>query len=360
MSNRPFFAARLETTFDRRVEKLFRRVGWRDSIIGYTGYGTTDRLRVLARVLLSPAGRPTPRPQRDEAWRERRGWRNSWAVSCVHRAARLTVGAVTVHVTTDRGGYIDVCVTDHKLSPGWHQITIETEDQRPAQARVLVLPDDVRYGLISDIDDTIIASYLPRTIVAAYHFLVLTEAARQPVPGMARLYREVLRQHPGMPVFYVSTGSWNTLPFLDRFTLRHGFPAGPMLLSDWGPTNTGWFRSGPEHKLRALRSLARDFPGIQWLLVGDDGQHDPAIYARFAAEFPGRVRAIAIRQLNPVQQVLAHGTWRGLTEPNDPGQPATGLPDVRGPDGNALWTRLRPLIAPVTPATAAARRGGTA
>jgi len=352
MSNRPFFAARLEATFDRRVEKLFRRAGWQDSIIGYTGYGTPERVRVLARVLLSPAGRPTPRPQRDGAWRERRGWRNFWALSCVHRPARLKVGAATVFVTSDRGGYIDVAVTDHGLTPGWHQITIDTEDGRPALGRVLVLPNDIPFGLISDIDDTIIASNLPRPLVAAWNFMVPLEAARQPVPGMARLYREVLHLCRGTPVFYVSTGPWNSLPFLARFTLRHGFPSGPMLLSDWGPTNTGWFRSGSEHKLRALRALARDFPSAQWLLVGDDGQHDAATYARFAAEFPGRVRAIALRELNPVQQVLAHGTWRELVEEGDAQRWEAGVPEVRGPDGEVLWARLRPLIADLaTPAT---------
>jgi len=202
----------------------------------------------------------------------------------------------------------------------------------------------VPFGLISDIDDTIIASYLPRPMVAAWNNLVLTEAARQSVPGMARLYREVLHRHPGTPVFYVSTGPWNTFPFLDRFALRHGFPSGPMLLSDWGPTNTGWFRSGPEHKLRALRSLARDFPRTQWLLVGDDGQHDPAIYAHFAAEFPDRVRAIAIRELNPVQQVLAHGTWRGLPEGTAPRRDGASTPEVRGPDGDELRSQLLPIL----------------
>ena len=45
------------------------------------------------------------------------------------------------------------------------------------------------------------------------------------------------------------------------------------ILTDWGPTNTGWFRSGQQHKRSSLRRLARDFPHIQWLLIGDDGQH---------------------------------------------------------------------------------------
>jgi phosphatidate phosphatase APP1 len=346
MSDRPFIAARLETTFDKRVEGLFRRwFGWRDSIIGYTGYGSTERLRVLGRVLLAPAGKLTPSPRRDEAWRERRGWRNFWTVSCVNRPARIRVGERTVHVVTDRGGYIDVYIDGHGLAPGWHRVTIDTPDQRPTSARVLVLADDTRFGLVSDIDDTILRSYLPRPLVAAWHYFVMTESARQPVPGMARLYREILRAHPGSPVFYVSTGTWNMVPFLDRFTLHHGFPPGPLLLSDWGPTNTGWFRVGPAHKARVLRELARDFPGLRWILVGDDGQHDPSIYATFAAEHPGRIAAIAIRELDPVQQVLAHGTPR--ERPGE--QPTPAVAEVRAPDGDGLWAKLTGALPEVFP-----------
>ncbi|MDR1513531.1 MAG: DUF2183 domain-containing protein [Propionibacteriaceae bacterium] len=342
----PFIAARLETAFDKRMERLFRDLGWRDSIVGYTGHGSVGRVRILGRVLLAPAGRLTPSPRRDEAWRERRGWRNFWTVSCVHRPATITVGRRTVHVTTDRGGYIDVSVDGHGLAPGWHHAAIVTEDSRPTQARVLIVPDDAEFGIVSDVDDTIIRTYLPRPLAAAWSSLVVTESSRLPVPGMARLYREVLRRHPGSPTFYVSTGTWNTLPFLDRFTLHHGFPPGPMLLSDWGPTNTGWFRQARVHKLRALRRLARDFPGVHWLLVGDDGQHDPSVYAQFAAEHPGRVTAVAIRELDPVQQVLAHGTWRQLDDlaPEPVPSAADAVPEVRGPDGDELWARLRSIV----------------
>ncbi|MDR0991154.1 MAG: DUF2183 domain-containing protein [Propionibacteriaceae bacterium] len=343
MSSQPFFAARWETVFDRRLEKTFRRLGWRDSVIGYTGYGTTRRVRLMARVTLAPKHRPLAGALRDDNWRERRGWRNFWSISCVNRAARIQVGQAQVHVVTDRGGYIDVAISDHGLAPGWHHAVIETEDNRPTQARVLIVADDVRFGLISDIDDTIISSHMPRPLLVAWNSLVVTESARQPVPGMARCYQQILHDHPGTPVFYVSTGAWNTFPFLNRFMQHRGFPSGPMLLSDWGPTNTGWFRSGPTHKLRALRTLARDFPNIQWLLVGDDGQHDAAIYSQFAREFPGAVRAIALRELNPVQQVLAHGSWY-----ERPAAPASGPgplpPIVRGPNGDELWAHLQPIL----------------
>jgi len=62
----------------------------------------------------------------------------------------------------------------------------------------------------------------------------------------------------------------------------------------WGPTNTGWFRSGQDHKRACLDRLAKDFPKIKWLLIGDDGQHDPKIYQDFAEARPKRVEAIRV------------------------------------------------------------------
>ena len=70
------------------------------------------------------------------------------------------------------------------------------------------------------------------------------------------------------------------------------------------------------------------------MLVGDDGQHDPVIYAEFAREHPDRVRAIAIRELSLGQQVLAHGTPTSRMSESDAAQPP--VPEVRAPDGAAL------------------------
>ena len=53
------------------------------------------------------------------------------------------------------------------------------------------------------------------------------------------------------------------------------------------------------------------FPHVRWLLVGDDGQHDPEIYAEFAREHPQCVAGIAIRSLSEIEQFMAHGSFRG-------------------------------------------------
>ena len=161
-----------------------------------------------------------------------------------------------------------------------------------------MVADDVDFGIVSDIDDTVITTWLPRLLLATYNTFVLAEEARTPVAGMAELYAGLLADQAGRADVYVSTGPWNAAPALTRFLAHHGFPRGPLLLTDWGPTNTGWFRSGREHKLACLRGLAEDFPAIRWVLVGDDGQRDPVIYAEFAREHPERVRAIALRELS--------------------------------------------------------------
>ncbi len=67
-------------------------------------------------------------------------------------------------------------------------------------------------------------------MLAAWNSFVLTERNRQAVPGMARMYQKHLAANPGAPIIYLSTGAWNTLPFLNRFLARHGFPKGVFLI----------------------------------------------------------------------------------------------------------------------------------
>ncbi len=344
MSNRPFIAARIEESISKRIEWFLRRLGWRETIIAYIGYGTPDHIRVLARVVLAPERSQTQIGRAAEDFLTRRGWRNFITAACVRAKAQVVVNGSTLDIVTDRGGYLDIRIREHGLEPGWGEIILQTPESDPVAAPVLVVSEDQEFGIISDVDDTVISTSLPRPLIAAFNSFVLTEGARRPVPGMDYLYSELLSDNEGAPLIYVSTGAWNTLPFLNRFICRHGLPTGPMLLTDWGPTNTGWFRSGADHKRKALRELARDFPNIKWVLVGDDGQHDPQIYREFAELQSEHVRAIAIRELSPAEQVLAHGTTTQLPEHNSRLQwSPEARPVVRAGDGRALLSQLRTI-----------------
>ncbi len=344
MSNRTFIAARIEEKINRAIERIGRRAGWQEHVTGYVGYGNHKRLRVLGRLGLQPQMVEGLVGQEVERFLARRGWRNFITLSCVSRPVQITLGDRVYEVVTDTQGYIDTQIPDHGLQPGWHTVKISTAEAEPTLADVLVVAKDVTFGIVSDLDDTVISTYLPRPLIAAWNSFVLTENARQAVAGMSEMYRRILDEHPGAPIVYVSTGAWNTLPFLRRFLHRQRFPSGPMLLTDFGPTNTGWFRSGVDHKRNALRQLARDFPKISWLLVGDDGQHDPMIYGEFAAYAPKRVRGIAIRQLNPMEQVLAHGTPVERLDTARSEDLPTVAPTITGPDGYVLGDQIDRIL----------------
>jgi len=341
VSTRPFIAARIEEVFDRVAERIWRGLGWREHVICYTGYGTAASVRILGRVVLMPRRARGGLRKATREFVKRRGFRNFVTAPCVRAKVTLSIGDRVIHTTTDRGGYIDLRVRDHGLSPGWQTVTVRSAGSKPATAPVQIIADDQRFGIVSDIDDTIITTLLPRPMIAAWNSFIRDESARQAVPGMARLYTELLDAHPGAPLVYLSTGAWNTYGFLSRFLKRHAYPIGAMIMTDWGPTNTGWFRSGLNHKREALLQLTRDFPQVSWLLVGDDGQHDLAIYSGFAEVAPENVRAIAIRQLSPAEQVLAHGTPTTLEESQD--GPPSQIPVRRAADGRGLLEQLRGL-----------------
>lgn len=333
-------AARLEGAVQRFRERWGRRRGLVPTIVPFTGYGGTGWVRVLGRVVLR---RP---PETGEASRDRligiRGWRSFTTVHVAGAEVVVSVGRARRTITTDRGGVLDARI-EVKLAPGWHDIRLSIDGYDAVDAQVFVVADDVDFGLVSDIDDTVMVTALPRPFLAAWNTFVLDEHARTPVAGMAVLYERLVRAHPGLPVIYLSTGAWNVVPTLSRFLSRNLYPRGTLLLTDWGPTHDRWFRSGPDHKRTQLARLAAEFPRMRWLLIGDDGQHDPQLYGEFAAAHPQNVAAVAIRELTTGQAVLAGG--RSDPEPHE-----EGIPWRYAPDGAGLSAQLTEigLLPPVS------------
>ncbi|MDT3331477.1 DUF2183 domain-containing protein [Microbacterium sp. KSW-18] len=321
--------ARLEYRFHAWREKRARTNGRRPTVAAFPGYGSTQWVRVLGRVLIPPKAK---RRERGD-YAGVRGWRSFAAVPIAHARVTVMIDGVSHEVAADRGGVVDA-VLPATLAAGWQTITMSVEDADPVDARVFIVGDDIRFGVISDVDDTVMVTALPRPFVAAWNSFVLNEHARQPVPGMAVLLERLVRENPGSPILYLSTGAWNVAPTLVRFQRRHLFPLGAMLLTDWGPTHDRWFRSGKEHKHENLRRLADEFPDIDWLLIGDDGQHDDEIYTQFTIEHPEQVAGVAIRRLTPAEAVLAGGR----TAVDD--HSAAGVPWVTGDDGAELLERL--------------------
>ena len=327
--DRIHWIARIERRVHAWREKRARRRGRKPTVVMFPGYGGDGWVRVLGRVLIVP---PTVSKKGTERARVR-GWRSFVSIPVGYAAVQLTIGGVTHEVVADRGGVIDVRL-EARLEPGWQPVQASVEGGEPGESVLQIIAPGARHGVVSDVDDTVMVTALPRPLLAFWNSFVRDEHARQPVPGMAVLLGRLVRRDPGGPMLYLSTGAWNVAPTLSRFLSRHLYPAGSLLLTDWGPTHDRWFRSGTEHKLTNLRRLAEEFPDVKWLLVGDDGQHDDAIYTQFTSEFPSQVSGVAIRRLSPAEAVLAGGR----TVVND--HSAASIPWVTADDGAGLVERL--------------------
>jgi phosphatidate phosphatase APP1 len=306
-----------------------RKAGYIAEVIPYTSYGSTSWLRVLARVLLAKSSQ-----RYGEIPTGIRGWRNFIGVPVENARVTVDTGERSYDVQADHSGIVDV-VIDVDLESGWHQIALSSEGSEVATALVFVVDPQTSFGVVSDVDDTVMVTALPRPLLAAWHTFVVNEHARATTPGMPVLYERLSTRYPGAPFIYLSTGAWNVAPSLTRFLSRNLYPAGPLLLTDWGPTADSWFRSGRQHKRSSLERLVREFPQIKWLLIGDDGQHDESIYRDFVAQHRDHVSAVCIRRLTPSEAVLAGSSFRGHTRTGD-----STVPWLYGSDGAGMAEKL--------------------
>ncbi|WP_166873148.1 App1 family protein [Salinibacterium sp. ZJ450] len=324
-------AARIEDRFHEYRARRGRKRGLVTTVIPYSAYGAPGWARVLCRVVLTK-----PDASDRHRYERVRGWRSFFSIPVNDGPVIVTIGGIEHEVMVDRGGVVDARV-EASLEPGWHELLLRTADTEPVTAPLFIVDPNTRFGIVSDVDDTVMVTYLPRPFLAAWNTFVLDEHARNAVPGMPVLYDRLAKANPGAPIIYLSTGAWNVAPTLTRFMTRNLYPQGALLLTDWGPTHDRLFRSGRAHKEENLERLAVDFPDLRWLLIGDDGQHDEDIYGSFVERHPERVIAVAIRQLSTSEAVFAGGRRHG-------GHPGSGkTPWVYAPDGAGLSSQLTAL-----------------
>jgi len=200
------------------------------------------------------------------------------------------------------GGWIDAA---EPMSGEWakYDVSLVPEDQHiRASGEVLIPPDTARFGVISDIDDTVIQSGVSNFLQAARTVMLGNARTRLPFPGVAAFYRALRNGASGdekNPIFYVSSSPWNIYDVITEFMDIQKIPKGPLVLRDWDINLSAL--SGArhfDHKGVAIRNVMGLYPSMKFILIGDTSQHDPEIYRQIVGEFPERVSCIYIRDVN--------------------------------------------------------------
>jgi phosphatidate phosphatase APP1 len=177
-----------------------------------------------------------------------------------------------------------------------------------AVGRVSVPLPSAAFGIISDLDDTVITTNVTNRLRMFLTVALLNEYTRMPFKGVAAFYRALQKGAGGAennPIFYVSSSPWNLYPFLTEFLKLHNIPLGTLFLKDFGSHTI--FNSGDHaaHKIKSIESILNAYPDLPFVLIGDSGEKDPEIYGEIVRKYPKRIRTIYIRSINTKPERLA-------------------------------------------------------
>jgi len=210
---------------------------------------------------------------------------------------RATFQGRRYETLTDREGYFHFDLLARKDTTGWQKVALE-----PGATGCVLFPSArARFGVISDIDDTLVPSGATKKLRMVIRLALSNALTRQPFEGVNDFYRAL---HAGVnPVFYVSKSPWNLyLSLVEMMRLRE-IPLGPLLLRDYG---VHLLRRGRrEHKRAQIERILAAFRALPFVLIGDSGEHDPEIYSEVVRRHPGRIRVIYIRAIDPDSARLA-------------------------------------------------------
>ena len=305
-------ASRFDDWLDRRRMVARGQEGQDERVIvvPYPGWATNDFLYLRGSVVeQGQVEKPDPT---GSVWEDLSVTMGRFLAEEVMGATvSVTVGEMKTTVTTDSDGFFQVEVPVRgTVAPGWSDITVRLEDfpgmtQAPLEisAPVLRPHPEATVGIISDIDDTVIRTGIAEPLKNWRTIIESDAEARVAFPGLAPLYQALERgdeAEASNPIFYVSSGSWKLYDLIARFKVLNGIPLGPVFMDDWGLEETRWFKSSHgAHKTSTIDRIMGHYPSLDFILVGDSGQHDAEIYAEAVRTHGKRIKAIWIRDVSP-------------------------------------------------------------
>jgi phosphatidate phosphatase APP1 len=277
-------------------------------IAAYRGYAHGRDAFVSGRVVTDRASRPV-RPG-DPWWRNLAGTlRRMESDELPGVSVRIRLAGAEHTAVTDEEGYFRAWLQlDEPLPTGaiWHEGALEVVAPRmdppvTAATHVLLPPPSATFGVISDLDDTVIRTDATSLVRMLRATLLENVHTRLPFEGVAAFYRALhdgASGSEGNPVFYVSSSPWNLYDLLVEFLALRGIPLGPVMLRDWGLAPGSLPRAHGPHKRTHITQILSFYPNLPFILIGDSGQEDPEIYRDVVAAHPDRIRAIYIRNVS--------------------------------------------------------------
>ncbi len=275
-------------------------------ILPFVGFGNHEKIFSKGRVLeKKDAGLAS---ETDSRWRNLvRMFRLFETDEVPHSLVKVVFGNLESEIRADKEGYFDIelNISERNKDVLWHDLDLELlepsfENRFKTTGQILIPPATAKFGVISDIDDTVIKTNVTNRMKMLATTVLSNEHTRLPFEGVAEFYRALQNGREGNennPIFYVSSSPWNLYTLLTEVFKKREIPPGPLFLKDFG-THTPFNASDHQsHKLENIRRVLDTYPHLPFILIGDDGEQDPQIYRQVVSEYPERIRVIYIRKV---------------------------------------------------------------
>jgi phosphatidate phosphatase APP1 len=275
-------------------------------ILPFMGFGNREKIVAKGRVLeKTDAALAT---ETDSRWRNLVSMFRLFETDEVpHALVKASFEGLENEIRADREGYFNIELNAGEKSKTdlWHELSLELLEPAVANSakttgQILIPPASAKFGVISDIDDTVIKTNVTNKMKMLATTVLTNEHTRLPFEGVAEFYRALQTGREGNennPIFYVSSSPWNLYTLLIEVFKKREIPLGPLFLKDFGVHTAFHASDHHSHKLENIRRVLDAYPHLPFVLIGDDGEQDPQIYRQVVNEYPGKVRVIYIRKV---------------------------------------------------------------
>lgn len=272
----------------------------------YRGYANEQELIVMGHVF-----KPTSKEDYDF---QKKNFKNATSVIRMFRIATkanadvyLEQNGKKIHTKTLDDGYFKFCIPlEENRNYGWinYSVSIFDGNEEIKETASYIRPHIGNFGFISDIDDTFLVSHTRNPMKKLYILLFKNVYARKVYDDVVTHYLALssagrTNKSEENAFFYVSSSEWNLYRFIIQFTEINKLPKAVLLLKDIKTSLTDLFITGRgdhNHKFEKIKHILEFYPNLQYILLGDDSQHDPYLYENICKIFPVNVKAVYIRQ----------------------------------------------------------------
>ena len=300
-----------EDTFDQAKIKVKDALNLFDPVIiyPYAGYGNGNKAQIHGRILEKERMIHEDQELEDTFWNNlRKIWKRYESDEIPGVELEGDIMGIKAKTTSDEEGYFNLVFDgineNNAIHDGWLEVTLrithmpfDVEYQESTTASILNCSQQNDFGIISDVDDTIIESKAMNIFKKMQIMLTENAKTRVAFEGVDELYRKLM-DNGRNPLFFVSGSSFNLYDMLVNFCEFHNIPKAPFFLRNLGLEPKQWIKQDTSvYKKQHIEHILEFYDQLSFIFIGDSGQQDPEIYMDIHKKHPGRVKAIYIRHL---------------------------------------------------------------